>query len=136
MQTTIFGYKWTVAQNDFESIRNLPKASSVYILTVRKNGRKRRQIVYIGYSRHLVGRIRSHETLRLFRRNLVGYTIEILHRDFGKFVNRGWERKLIWHYKPPFNGTWEKSRHSERHLFWRKCGVDKVVHVINPYKNK
>jgi hypothetical protein len=130
MRTTVYGYRWNVISDNVKDIDKLPKTSQVYILTVKNPDDKRRYIVYIGVSRHLWWRIKTHEMLRLLRLNLNGYLVEILFRDFGGWTNTIWERKLIWHYKPPFNGTWEKERNKERHLFWAKCGVKKVVYKL------
>jgi len=136
MKVTYYDHEWVIVRNQKSKINKLPKGSNVYMITVKKNIDSEREIIYIGVTKHLYWRIKTHEMLRLLRRNLKGYIVEVLYRDFGGWVNSNWERKLIWHFKPPFNGTWDKSRNKERHLFWERCGVDKVVYVINPYKNR
>lgn len=134
MVTTFYGYKWTVIPDNIEFIKNIPKTGAVYIITIKNETIKRRNVVYVGTSKFVWLRIRTHEILRLLRLNLSGYKIEISYRNFGSHNNNGFfERKIIRYYLPVFNSSYKKDR-SQVQTFWSRCGVTNVVYRTKSYR--
>lgn len=109
---------------------DLPTDSRVYLVVVFKNGEMERNIVYVGSSNCLYGRIYNHNVVGLLRKNLNGYSIEIWHKDFGNRRSNSYkERQLIMELKPIFNMEWRaiETYKIDTSLFWKSVGVDKVI---------
>lgn len=128
--------KWDVCEvKGKRSKLPIPKSTCVYMIVIFKIGICKRRIVYIGSTKSLYVRMSTHDVLQKITRNLIGYNIEIWHKDFGCYeTNFKEENLMIYKIKPPFNlSCSSKKLPNKIYDFWVSVGV---THLLGRYRHK
>ncbi len=139
MKVRFDDYMWTVFENFDYSYSSFPRLPCVYVLCIKSKHHKRRFPVYIGVTRDVYSRMKSHEVLRLLLYNKSDYTIHILCKCFDGFnKDRKMEKQLISRYKTVFN---IKNNGKQLVEFWGNVGLsfDKIKYksprIKKPFYN-
>lgn len=113
------GYKWFVLKEFVSEFYKVPAIEAVYIFIVRKPETSYKRIVYIGATKNLFQRIRTHTVLTQLRYNRKGFVIDIYYAN----LNRHIEKELIIKINPPFNKMWANNKKSAEFDFWSEHNI-------------
>lgn len=128
-QISLIGYEWNVCEYHGRAWYSLPCSGVTYMLTVRKTRSRWREIVYVGVTENLRGRIKTHLVPKPLRKSLDdSYKVEILYKCFGKYYDN-WEKELnfIHTYQPAFNKVGTKNNRYEIDSFYERINKRKTA---------